>query len=315
MSVAQFRDAAGYMKVTPQPARKVTQSGIVRMAGSTIAVNATGILDGKQIKGLAATDGLVNAGVATDGIGAGVTVKSVLVEALPGQTGTIELTNVAPFAPTTNVPQPIVFTILLRHSTISGLAATDGLAGAKVSGAGIPDGAIARDVNTPAVSATNVKPGTPGEVRLVVRPKPSAPAAAVAPGAPPVAPQPAPPPPAATLTPVDVTFDVPVEPIQILDGVSEVMIFPTEPLDAVTITLPPKPVDGQKCHISTSLALAAVTLLPSPGQKLNLSPAPPPPPAPAPGDPLPEAPTFAIAADSGVGYLYSLPDTTWNRIR
>lgn len=310
MSLAQFRDAVGYSKQSPLPPSEIVLSGIVKMAGSAVVIETTGILDGNLISGLAATDVLLGAAVAGDGIPAETVVNLIAVVAAPGQPGTVQLSNVAPFAPTTGVPQPIAFTIVLRRSTICGLAATDGLDGAVVSGAAIPDGTTVKEVSVPAVAATNIQPGVPGEVVLAVpvvpppapvpnsAPAKQAPAAAV--------------PPKAGLTPVDITFAVPTAPIVFLDGVSVLQLSPAEPLASLTVKLAPHPVDGQQAFIYSTLAIAELTILPNMGQSLNWSPAVK---EEAASDKPRVAPFLALAADTSVGYLYSAPNSTWDRIR
>jgi hypothetical protein len=318
MSLSQFRDAAGYSKQIPLPAREVTLPGVVRLAGTTVAINTNGIVDGNQISGLAATDGLIGAAVATDGIPEGAVVTTILKHAAPGVPGTVLLSNVEPFAPTTAKPQPVVFSAIVRRNAIHGLSSTDGLDGAYVSGGGLPDGAKVASVSVPAVVATNTRPGVPGEVLLeipVLPPKaaPIPPAAAPAPAgstAPSVAAPATPAPPPASAAPADVTFKIPTAPIIIPDGVSRLVLTPAEPLEALVVTMPPNPVDGQVAFIFSTLAIAGLVVLPNQNQSIYVAP-----PKAAADEPLPEkVPALALAAETGIGYLFSAPNATWDRI-
>lgn len=335
MSVAQFRDAAGYSKQSPEPKRTVTVPGIVKLVGSTVAINTTGIVDGSAIRGLAATDGLIGAGVASAGIPDGTTVKAVIVAAIPGAPGSVMLSNFAPFGQANVQPQPVVFSLVVRRNTISGLASTDGLTGAKVTGGGLPDGATVAGIRSDAIAATNTQAGVPGEVLLSLPAQPPK----IAPVPPAVAPQvpgnpapetspvpayvPAPvvpaepvPLPAVNIDPVDVTFDIPTQPIPIPDGVSRLILSPTDALEALTVRLPEHPVDGQEAFIFSTLAIAELTVVAHANQILNWSP-----PAPKaevdPNNPasVPKQPFLALDACAGVGYLYSTPNTTWDRIQ
>ncbi len=310
--VSDFRDAMGYSKQVPLPARKVASSGVVKLAESTATIKTTGVVDGNLISGLAATDGLVGASVTGTGIPPDTTVTKVLVPSAPGKPGKVQMSNEPPFPPTTSVPQPLVFVVTIRQSTISGLASTDGLVGASVSGPGIPPGAVVTGIKTTAVAPTNLEPGTPGEVILSFPPPeeaklgwfsgPAAPATPATPAAP--APLPA-----AVLTPVDVAFDIPPTSIVIPDGVSMLILSPVDPIAELVVKMPAHPVDGQFVYIFSTLAIGALTLLPNTGQQIHLSPAPPPKDPPAP------PPSLALAADTRVGYLYSTPNATWDRIQ
>ncbi len=312
--VSDFRDAMGYSKQAPLPARKVAGSGVVKLAESTATIKTTGVVDGNLISGLAATDGLVGALVTGAGIPPDTTVTKVLVPSAPGKQGKVQMSNEPPFPPTTSVPQPLVFVVTIRQSTISGLASTDGLVGASVSGPGIPPGAVVTGIKTPAVAPTNLEPGTPGEVVISFAPpeeaKPGWFGTKPTPADPAAPPVPRPPPPAAVLTPVDVAFDIPPTSIVIPDGVSMLILSPVDPIADLVVKMPAHPVDGQFVYIFSTLAIGALTLLPNTGQQIHLSPAPPPPKDP-PGPP----PSLALAADTRVGYLYSAGNATWDRIQ
>jgi len=322
MSVAQFRDAAGYSKQTPLPPREVTASGIVTLAGSTVTIKTTGFLNGNRIEGLAATDGLVGASVATEGLPEGVKVASIVVPATPSVDGVVSLSNVEPFAPATGVRQPVVFTLIARESAIAGLAATDGLAGARVSGGSIPEGATVREVRTPAVAATNTRPGSPGEVVLALpvrnpdgtyardAAKPVAPAVGAPVPVPPAVPVP---PPAAVPDRVDLKFSIPTERVVFPDGVSRLLLSPPEPLPALTVLLPEHPVDGHLAFIYSTLEIGELTVLAHRNQSLHWSPTLP---KKEKAESTHDKPPFLkLPADSGVGYLYSAPDATWDRIQ
>lgn len=308
MMLSQFRDAVGYSKQMPQPARELKQAGIVKLAGSTMAVKASGVLDGNQLRELVATDGLEGAAVAGAGIPDGTVVTSITVPATPAQRGSVVLSNVAPFVPATGLAQDVVFTLIVPRSVICGLPATDGLGGARVSGSGIPDGTTVQEVTVAAVAPTNTQPGIPGEVALTLPPPPPPPPTPPSTG-PAVAAAPAPRK-AAVLTPVDLTFAIPTAPIVFPDGVSMLQLTPAEPIKALTVTLAPNPVDGQVAYIYSTLAIAELTILANVNQKLNWSPAPPKVKT-APAD---KPPFLALPADTSVGYLYSLGNATWDRI-
>lgn len=336
MTVSQMRDAAGYMKAKPLPAREVTIPGVVKLAGSAVQIKADGILDGNLIKGLAATDGLVGAGVAGTGVPDGATVLAVTDPALPNHPGTVSLSNAGP--PASNMVQPFVFSVTQRVHTISGLHSTDGLKGARVAADGVPEGTLVQQVTSPAIVATNTRPGTSGEVALTVPvvpietaaplDRPSVPLADVpleiSLGRPPEttpAPPPPPPPPAevksppiATLTPVDIKFSIPSEAIVIPDGVSRLMLAPVEPIAALTVTLPAAPVDGQLAFIYSTMEIGELTVLAGNGHVLNWTPAPPKDAA-KPSSPPEKPPFLKLAADSGVGYLFSTENSTWDRIQ
>jgi hypothetical protein len=308
MSLSQFRDAVGYSKQTPLPARELVIPGVVKMAGSTITVTMPGVLDGDKVIGLGNTDGLLGATVAGANIPDGTVVAAIPVPATPGQSGTVMLSNVGPFPPATGLPQPLSFRIVLRHSSIAGLSSTDGLAGARVAGPGIPDGTTVWDVSIPASPPTNMQPGVPGEVLLLTPVPPhGAPTPAAAPAAD-AAPAPRP---AATTTPADITFRIPTAPIVIPDGVSRLHLRSADAIEALVVTLPADPVDGQVAFIYSTMAIAELTVLACPGQHLNWTPMPPPKDPPAPAD----VPWLALAADTSVGWLYSAPDKTWDRIQ
>jgi hypothetical protein len=325
MALTQLRDAAGYSKQFPLPARTATISGVVKLAGSTVAIETTGIVDGNVISALAATDGLLGAAVVSDGLPPETTVVGIIAPASPGLPGRVALSNAGPFPPTTGNAQPVKFAAIVRASVISGLPATEGLAGAHVSGGGLPDGTIIQSISVPAVPASNMHGGAPGEVLLLlpvvpvkaveIQPQP-APVPLMGPGpasgpafvpgpqpgpAPLQAEVPPPPAPAANLDPVDLTFAIPTQPIAMPDNISRLILIAPASLDALTVTLPARPVDGQLAFVSSELAIAELTIVAAPGQRLRLPP----------GDFAPKAPE-----DGGcVGYLYSAPDSTWDRIQ
>jgi hypothetical protein len=345
MALAQFRDAAGYSKQSPLPPRKVTLQGIVKLAGTTVAVKTTGVIDGNQIGALAATDGLLNAAVAADGLPDGVTVIAVARDAVPGAPGAVVISTLPPYPPTTGVAQPVTFTLIVDRNSIIGLSSTDALNGAAVSGSGIPDGATVKSVTRAAVAPTNIQPGVPGEVLIALPPPkveapppsaplPAAPAptpvpssapapmggppspVAVAPTPGPAVPTETPPPAAAVLTPVDLTFDIPVAPIVVADGVSRLILSPTEPLPALSVTTPPKPVDGQQLFIFCTREVGALSVLPNIGQVVNLVDADKTPvdaqPSDVPQNPPP--PTTKLVGNTAIGFLYSASNATWDRI-
>jgi hypothetical protein len=358
LDVVQVRDAAGYSKQVPAPPREATFPGIIRLAGSSYVVNTTGLVDGNHITGLAATDGLEGAAVAGDGIPPNTTVASVDVPAVPGQRGSVVLSNSPPFAPATNVQQPIAFTITVQQDAIIGLPVTDDLVGARVSGGGLPDGVIVKKVTVSAVAATNTRPGSPGEVLLTLPPKPvvaarpqdidpvtgqpravqtghlvpdNRPMLSGAPSEPapkPLAPAVQPPAPAPT-APADIKFAIPSQMIVIPDNVSRLQLSPVDPLPELIVMLPVNPVDGQMAFVYSTLEIGELTILANVGQTLNRSPRPTKgtkatvapskqatgAPTPVPQPAAPEKPPFLkLAPDTGVGYLYSAPDQTWDRI-
>ena len=181
---------------------------------------------------------------------------------------------------------------------VSGLATTDdGLAGSHVSGGGLADGTIVVGVLQPAVAQTATTPGTTGAVRIF-----------------PAAPGDVPDPGLAAPAPVDLKFDIPSEAIVIPDGVSRLQLDPVEPLAALTVKLPRNPVDGQFAFIYSTEEIGELTILPNQGQSLNWSPAPPKAEPPKADQPLPPPPFLKLMADCDVGYLYSAPNWTWDRI-
>ncbi len=107
----------------------------------------------------------------------------------------------------------------------------------------------------------------------------------------------------------------PITVIVIPDGVSILQLSPVNPIAELIVKLPANPVDGHLVYIYSTQAIGALTILANTGQKLNWSPAVPPAPAPAPGTPAPKPPSLALAADTRVGYLYSAPNATWDRIQ
>jgi hypothetical protein len=210
-------------------------------------------------------------------------------------------------------PRKVTLPGIVGPTSITGLPATDGLAGANVSGGGLPDGAAAGDVMRPAVAATNFAPAVPGEIALVL-PPPALPAV------PPTSfedqdvkaynsQQASPSPPVAAAEPADLTFEIPTAPIRMLDGISRLVLLPAEPLVALNVILPADPVDGQCAWISSTLPIAALALIVLPGQRLNCSPKP----EPDPTAPI-AIPTMELPANGSVGYLYSAPNATWDRI-
>ena len=189
--------------------------------------------------------------------------------------------------------------------TISGLSATDGLVGAEVAGGGLPEGVTVLAIIQSAVPQTLTAPPSAGTVRISFLVPPAPP---VDPKAPPVAP--------AEIKPVDFKFAIPSAPIIFEDGISRLQLTPVEPIPELTVTLPPKPVDGQLAFIYSTLPIAALTMLANIGQTLNWSPAAPKK-AEAKKDPKvsDKPPCLALAADTSVGYLYSAPNSTWDRIQ
>jgi hypothetical protein len=341
LDVSELRDAVGYSKQVPVPAREVTLPGIVRLAGSTYVVNTTGILDGNKITGLAATDGLVGAAVAGDNIEPDATVVSIDLPAL----GAVTLSKGNTIAPT-GLRQALVFTIPVTADTIIDLPATDDLSGARVSGGGLPDGTVVQKVTVPAVAATNTRPGVPGEILLTLPPT----SPEVVPASPEVEQPPAPPhgpghlsdaepppvkpkpdatkpaakPPVTPAGPVDIKFAIPSRPIIIPDNVSRLQLTLFEPIKELEVTLPANPVDGQVAFIYSTLEIGALTVLANVGQALNWSPRPPKDKKAAPAGlaannvalTVREKPPFLkLGPDSGVGYLYSSTDKTWDRIQ
>ena len=117
------------------------------------------------------------------------------------------------------------------------------------------------------------------------------------------------------LTPVDVTFDIPVAPIVVPDGVSRLILSPTEALPALTVTTPPKPVDGQELFIFSTKEIGALTVLANVGQLINLVDADVAPPTTEPIEAAPApVPANKLIANSSIGFLYSAPNATWDRI-
>jgi hypothetical protein len=202
--------------------------------------------------------------------------------------------------PAIKVTIPGVVEAPLNH--ITGLASTDGLLGAAVSGPDVPPNAVVSSIIVPAVAATNTVPGMPGSVAIefpTVEAKPEN-GAAPLPDAPPPA-------------PVALDFAIPSQAVVFENGVSRLILGPPVALDALTVTLAPNPVDGQLAIIYTDLAIAALTVLPNAGQKMPVL-------KDDKGIPLNDddarkARLIALAINTSVGFLYSASDATWYRIQ
>lgn len=292
VSIAQLRDAVGYMKVRPEPARKVAVPGFVRMAGSVVEVKTEGVLDGNVIHNVSLAEPIVGADVAMEGLPDSVKVVDV-TRAFAWSTADIHLSNVAPFAPSTGKPQPVIFRLMVNHSVIAGLSDTELLEGASVSGPGIPEGSEVLALGAP--GEVFIKEPPVEEPIALPAPEVVEPADAAVPETSEPPPEP-PPAPLASLDPVDVVFVIPTKPIHIEDGVSRLILTNREEIDSLVVTLPTNPVDGQQAFIFSSYPIHEFTLLAPVGQSINL---------------LPEAQPTGIR----VGYLYSESDATWDRIQ
>lgn len=292
IGVSQLRDAVGYMKARPEPAKKITVPGFVRMAGSVVEVKTEGVLDGNVIHNVALAEPIAGADVAMEGLPEGVKVVDV-TRAFAWSTADIHLSNVAPFAPSTGKPQPVVFRLMVNHSVIAGLSDTELLEGASVSGPGIPEGSEVLALGAP--GEVFIKEPPVGEPVALPAPEVVEPADAAAPEMSELSPEP-PPAPLASLEPVDVAFVIPTKPIHFEDGVSRLILTNVEEIDSLVVTLPANPVDGQQAFISSFYPIHEFALLAPVGQSINF---------------LPEAQSTGIR----VGYLYSESDATWDRIQ
>lgn len=221
---------------------------------------------------------------------------------------------------------------------IYGLKSTDGLVGAKVSGGGLAPDTVVTGIVTTAVPGTQATEPVLGVVEISPQPpKPEKKADNPNPDAPVAPPVEAPPP-----APVALEFYIPSQPITVGDGVSRLILNPREPIPELTVTLPKNPVDGQLAFIFSTLEIGALTVLANEGQTLAPVPNPDGKPMPLPSDVVatggqvsarpadvkpaevaqpkdantpPKPPVVKVLINTGVGYLYSLSDTTWNRIQ